>query len=102
MQGLGQELPGRGSNIVCVAVLLLGYAPILLDLVVPPWGIPAAILAIWFVLKQQGQSLAVVGIIPPPNGWLHTFLLGIGGAFLILVLSEFLYPPLLNLVGLPG
>lgn len=102
MQGLKQELPGRGSNIVCVVVLLLGCAPILLDLVVPPWGIPAAILAIWLVLKQQGQSLAVVGVIRPPNGWLHTFLLGIGGAFLILVLSEFLYPPLLNLVGLPG
>lgn len=102
MQGLRQELPGRGSNIVCVVVLLLGCAPILLDLVVPPWGIPAAIFAIWFVLKQQGQNLATVGLIRPPNGWPNTFMLGIGGAFLILVLGEFLFPPLINLVGLSG
>ena len=72
MQEQTLELPGRGSNFACVVVLLIGCAPILLDQVVPPWGIPTAIVAIWLVLKQQGQNLAVVGLIRPPNGWLHT------------------------------
>ncbi len=102
MQEPRLELPGRGSKFACAMTLLVGCSPILLDQVVPPWGIPAAVLAIWLVLRQQGQSLAVVGLITPPNGWPQTLMLGVGGGILILAVSEFAYPLLLNLVGLPG
>ncbi|MCZ6636371.1 MAG: CPBP family intramembrane metalloprotease [bacterium] len=81
--------------------LLVGCAPILLDQVVPPWGIPAAVLAIWLILKKQGQSLAVVGVVKPPNGWSSTLLMGVGGALLIVALGEFGYPLLRELTGLP-
>ena len=77
MQESSLELPGRGSKIAYVITLLVGCSPILLDQVVPPWGIPAALLAIWLVLRQQGQSLAVVGLITPPNGWPQTLMLGL-------------------------
>jgi membrane protease YdiL (CAAX protease family) len=83
-------------------ILLVGCAPILLDAVVPPWGIPAAVLAIWFILKKQGQSLAAVGVVKPANGWSSTLLMGVGGALLILALGEFVYPLLRELIGVPG
>jgi len=100
MQEPRSELPGRGSKIACAITLLIGCAPILLDQVVPPLGIPAALLAIWLILKKQGQSLAVVGVVTPHHGWPRTLMLGMGGALLILSLGEFVYPLLLNLVGL--
>jgi membrane protease YdiL (CAAX protease family) len=83
-------------------VLLVACSPILLDQVVPPWGIPAAVLAIWLVLKRQGQSLAVVGVVKPVNGWSSTLLMGVGGALLIIALGEFVYPLLRGLIGVPG
>lgn len=102
MQESRPELPGRGSRTAGAITLLIGCAPILLDQVVAPWGIPAAVLAIWLVLRKQGQSLAVVGVIKPHYGWWSTLLMGISGTLLILALGQFVYPPILELIGLPG
>ena len=99
MQESLQDLPGRGSRVTGAILLLVGCAPVLLDQVIPPWGIPAAVLAIWLVLKRQGQSLAVVGIVKPAIGWKNALLLGIGGAVLILALDQFVYPFLQGLIG---
>ena len=102
MQEPRSDLPGRESKLACAIILLIGCSPILLDQVVPPWGIPAALLSIWLILKKQGQSLAVVGIVTPQHGWPRTLKLEMGGGLLILTLGEFVYPLLLNLVGLSG
>ena len=72
MQAPITELPGRGSKIACAITLFIGCSPILLDQVVPPWGIPAALIAISLILKKQGQSLAVVGVVTPHHGWRKT------------------------------
>ncbi len=101
MQDSMPELPGRGSGVAGAIALLVGCSPILLDQVVPPWGIPAAVIAIWLVLKKQGQSLAVVGVVKPHNGWSRTLLMGVGGGLLLVALGVFVYPPLLKLIGLP-
>jgi membrane protease YdiL (CAAX protease family) len=71
-----------------------------LDQVVPPLGIPAAVLTIWLILKRQGQSLAVVGVVRPPRGWPNVLLIGVGGALLMFALGQFVYSPLLELIGL--
>jgi membrane protease YdiL (CAAX protease family) len=102
MQEAGRELPGRGSRAVGAILLLVGCAPLLLDQVLPPLGIPAAVLTIWLILRQQGQSLAVVGVVKPASGWSTTFMLGVGGAVLILALEEFAYPLLEELIGVAG
>ena len=101
MQDLGPELPGRGSRVAGAILLLVGCAPILLDRVVPPWGIPAAVVTIWLILKMQRQSLAVVGVVAPTRGWSRTLLMGVGGAALMLALGESLYPALQGLMGVP-
>lgn len=97
-----RELPGQRSRIAAAIALLIGCSPILLDQVVPPLGIPVAVLAIWFVLKKQGQPWAVVGIVKPQLGWPRTVLMGVGGAAVIFALGVFVYPPLMGLIGLAG
>jgi membrane protease YdiL (CAAX protease family) len=99
MQESQQDLPGSGSRAAGAIALLIGCVPLLLAEVVPVLGIPAAVLAIWFVLKRQGQSLAVVGVVKPRKGWANTLLIGVGGAALILVLDQTVYPFLQSLIG---
>ena len=99
MQEPQQDLPGKGSRVADAIALLVGCAPILLDQVIAPWGIPVAVLAIWLVLRKQGQSFKVVGVVSPINGWTRSLLMGVGGAVLILVLDQTLYPFLQGLIG---
>jgi len=96
------QQPWQHSKAAHCIALLLGCAPLLLDQVIPPWGIPAAILAIWLILGLQGRSWADAGIIKPPLGWSRALLMGIGCAALMLALEQFVYPRLLALFGLPG
>jgi len=94
-------LPGTDSTAGSVALLVAGFAPSLLDLVVPPLGIPASILAIWLLLRAQGRTLAVVGVRRPDHGWGRTIAFGVGGALLLLLLGQFVYPLLRGVFGLP-
>ncbi len=96
------ELPGRGTAVATLLMLVAGCAPLLLDKVMPPLGIPAAILAIWLLLRWQGQSMAVVGIRRPDGGWWRAVAIGVAGVILILAFGQFIYPLLLNLFGLPS
>lgn len=96
------DLSGQEPKAIHTLILLAGCSPVLLDQVVPPLGIPTALFVIWFILKKQNRSLSAVGIIQPPNGWLHTLMLGVGGALLIFTLGAFVYPLLLKTIGLSG
>jgi membrane protease YdiL (CAAX protease family) len=100
MQSSLPELPGKGSAIKGILLLLFGCTPLLLDDFIPPWGIPVSILAIWLILRVQGQSLATVGVVRPVDGWAKTILLGLIGAMFILALSLWFYPFLRELIGL--
>jgi membrane protease YdiL (CAAX protease family) len=94
------DFSGRGSKLTAAIALLAGCSPILLDLVVPPLGIPAAVFAIWFILRKQGQSLSVAGVVKPYYSWFSTLFMGTGCALLLFTFGEFVYPPLLDLFGL--
>ena len=91
-----------GSRLADVATLGVGCAPILLDQMLPPPGIPAAIITIWLILKRRGQSGNVLGLVRPAKGWANTLLVGIGGAALVLALDQYLFPTLQSLMGLSG
>jgi len=94
MQTTAPDLPGVQSKLWSAVAIAVGCAPVLLDRVVPPWGIPASVAAIWLILRRQGQSLAVVGLTRPPRGWRQAVLVGFSGALLILLLGQFVYPAL--------
>ena len=96
------ELPGVDSNVITALILLTGCLPLLLDQVVPPLGIPLSILAIWLLLRWQGQSMTVVGVVKPVFSWPRTILMGLAGALLLLSFDQFVYPSLLGLFGLSG
>ena len=81
--------------------LVVVYSLTLLDQVIPPWGIPIAVLGIWLFLKKENQPLAVVGVVRPQYSWRTTVLMGVGCALLIILLGIFVYPPVLEMLGLP-
>ena len=93
---------GQSSPVIASLALLVGSAPVLLDLFVPPWGVPTALVAIWLILKMQGRSLADAGVKQPPQGWPRMVFIGLGGGLLLLAVEVTVYPIILGVLGLPG
>ncbi len=74
--------PSKGAPRGALAVVLVLFVVLalsFLDAVVPPLGIPLAVLAIWLILKREGEGWLALGF-RRPRSWPRTILMGTGVA----------------------
>ena len=66
-----------------------------LDMIIPPAGIPLAVLMIWIILRKSGGSWADIGL-GRPKSWKRTIALGVGLGFVLQIAATFGLEPILQ------
>lgn len=100
-EGTGSKTPARWPDTRLTA-LLTGLAVIAasgLDSIIPPAGIPVAVLLIWLILRMTGTRWVDLGL-SRPGSWKRTIVFGIGIAAAWLLISNYVLEPLLGLLGI--
>lgn len=78
-----------------IAVIGLSF----LDKIIPPFGIPIAVLAIFAMFKWKKVPLELLGLFKP-NSWLKTVLIGLIVGLLIQAFGIFLLSPVTEWLGI--
>ena len=82
------------TGLALVLVISLSF----LDKIIPPFGIPLALIAIFLLFRWRKLSINFLGLFKPKN-WVKTILIGLVAAIGIQVFSIFILTPILELLG---
>lgn len=81
--------------------LVLVFSLFFLDSIIPPLGIPIAVISIFILFKWRNISIKGLGLFKPKS-WRQTFLIIIVAVLAIQFFGLFLKPYLLELLGVPN
>jgi membrane protease YdiL (CAAX protease family) len=81
-----------------IFILLIIVALTFLDKVIPPLGIPIAIICVFALFKWKKLPIKLLGLFKPQN-WLKTILIGLTVGILIQVFDTYLLKPIIELFG---
>ncbi len=87
----------KGKLVTAVSILVVIVANSL-DGVIPPAGVPAAVLAIWLMLRWTGGKWADTGL-RRPESWPRTIGYGIGLGVALQMVATYALSPLLEVFG---
>ena len=94
-----EETPAIPSKLVIVSTLVIVLFLAGLDAVIPPAGIPLALVAIWLILRFTGGRWAELGLSRPAS-WKKTVALGIALGMALQFAAIVGLEPLLKVLGI--